>query len=334
MPIGYLVRRVLQFFIVLWGAATLNFFLPRLAPGNPVRDRLLTQASQGGPLQAGIEEMVRTYNSEFGLDKPLWVQYGRYLYHVFQLDFGFSIANYPAKVLPMITAALPWTIGLLVASSCWAFVIGTLLGALAAWPRAPKFFRYLIGPAMALSAIPYYMLSIVLVYLLAVTWPIFPLSRGYSIGLLPGLNLPFILDVLRHALLPGLSIVLAALGFWALGMRGMMVTTRGEDYVTFAEAKGLRDRRIFFSYGLRNAILPQMTAFAISLGTVVSGSVIVEAIFAYPGIGTLLLRAISASDYFLIYGIVFMIVLSIALATLFIDLLYPFLDPRISYRRA
>lgn len=334
MPIAYLVRRVLQFFLVLWGAATLNFFLPRLAPGNPVRERLLSQAAQGGPLQQGIEEMVRAYNIEFGLDKPLWVQYGRYIFHVAQLDFGYSIANYPAKVLPMITAALPWTIGLLVVSSFWAFALGTLLGALAAWPRAPRIFRLMIGPAMALSAIPYYMLSIILIYLFAVTVPLFPLSRGYSIGIIPNLSLSFMLDVLKHAALPGLSIVLAALGFWALGMRGMMVTTRGEDYVTFAEAKGLRDRRIFFTYGVRNAILPQMTAFAISLGTVVSGSVIVEAIFAYPGIGTLLLRAITASDYFLIYGIVFMIVLSIALATLIIDLLYPLLDPRISYRRS
>ena len=334
MPLSYLIRRVLQFFVVLWGAATLNFLLPRLAPGNPVRDRLLQQASQGGPLQEGIQEMVRAYNIEFGLDKPLYVQYGRYLYHVFQFDFGYSIASYPSRVLPMILAALPWTIGLLIVASLWAFAIGTLLGALAAWPRAPRFFRYLIGPAITLSSIPYYMLGIILVYLLAVAFPIFPLSRGYSVGAIPSLTPAFILDVLRHAMLPGLSIVLAAIGFWSLGMRGMMITTKGEDYINFAEAKGLRDRRIFFSYALRNAILPQMTALAISLGQVVSGSVIVEAIFGYPGIGSLLLRAITASDYFLIYGVVFMIVFSIATATLIIDLVYPFLDPRISYRRA
>lgn len=333
MPIGYLVKRIAQFFIVLWGAATLNFFLPRLAPGNPVRERLISMASQGGPLQDAIEEMVRAYNIQFGLDQPLWVQYSRYLYHLFQLDFGYSITGYPSKVIDMIMAALPWTLGLLFSASITAFALGTLLGALIAWPKAPRFFQYLVGPMMALSAIPYYLLGLVLVYLLGIVMPLFPLSGGYAIGTIPGLNLSFALDVLRHSFLPGMSIVLASLGFWALAMRGMMVTTRGEDYITFAEAKGLHNRRIFLHYALRNAILPQTTAFAINLGTIVSGSVVVEVIFGFPGIGSLLYQAITASDYFVIYGVVFMTVLTIALATLIIDLLYPILDPRISYRR-
>lgn len=333
MPIGYLVRRIGQFFLVLWGAATLNFFMPRLAPGNPVRERLISQATQGGPLQEGIEEMVRAYNIEFGLDKPLWVQYVRYMYHTAQLDFGYSIANYPAKVLPLIQAALPWTIGLLAVSSLTAFALGTLLGALMGWPGAPRFVRYLSGPMMALSAIPYYMLGLIFIYLLAVLVPVFPLFGGYSMGTVPRFNLAFTIDVLRHALLPGLSITLASLGFWALNMRGMMITTQGEDFINFAEAKGLKSRRIFLQYGLRNAVLPQVTAFAISLGQIVSGSVVAEVIFGYPGIGNLLFGAINGLDYFLIYGLVFMTVLAIALSTLAIDLLYPRIDPRISYRR-
>lgn len=333
MPIGYLIRRIGQFFLVLWGAATLNFLLPRLAPGNPVRERLISQATQGGPLQEGIEEMVRAYNIEFGLDKPLWVQYGRYMYHLVQLDFGYSITNYPAKVLPLILAALPWTIGLLAVSSVIAFVLGTLLGALMGWPKAPRFVRYLSGPMMALSAIPYYMLGLIFIYLLAVLVPVFPLFGGYSMGTVPRLDLAFVIDVIRHALLPGLSITLASLGFWALNMRGMMITTQGEDFINFAEAKGLKSRRIFYEYGLRNAILPQVTAFAISLGQIVSGSVVAEVIFGYPGIGNLLFGAISGLDYFMIYGLVFMTVLAIALSTLAIDLLYPLIDPRISYRR-
>jgi peptide/nickel transport system permease protein len=333
MPIGYLIRRIGQFFLVLWGAATLNFLLPRLAPGNPVRERLISQATQGGPLQEGIEEMVRAYNVEFGLDKPLWVQYGRYMFHVVQLDFGYSITNYPAKVLPLITAALPWTIGLLAVSSVIAFALGTLLGALMGWPGASRFVRYLSGPMMALSAIPYYMLGLILIYLLAVLLPVFPLFGGYSMGTVPRPTLPFALDVLKHALLPGLSITLASLGFWALNMRGMMITTQGEDFVNFAEAKGLKPRRIFYQYGVRNAALPQVTAFAISLGTIVSGSVVAEVIFGYPGIGNLLFGAIAGLDYFMIYGLVFMTVLAIALSTLVIDLLYPLIDPRITYRR-
>jgi peptide/nickel transport system permease protein len=334
MQVGYVIRRVAQFFLIVWAAATINFILPRLAPGNPVRERLVSAASQGGAMQDGIEEMVRSYNKQFGLDKPLYVQYGLYLQHVAQLDFGYSIANYPNTVVGLIRRALPWTVGLLAVSSGIAFVLGTLLGALVTWPRAPKVFRYLAAPAMALSAIPYYLLGLTLIYLLGIVVPLFPLSGGYSIGAIPDLSLAFALDVLWHSLLPGLSIVISSVGFWMLGMRGMMITTKGEDYINFAEAKGLKDRRIFFSYAVRNAVLPQLTNFAINLGTVISGLVIVEVIFGLPGMGSLLYNAITGLDYFVVYGIVYMTVLTIALATLIMDLIYPLLDPRISYRRA
>jgi len=334
MQVGYVIRRVAQFFLIVWAAATINFILPRLAPGNPVRERLVSAASQDGAMQDGIEEMVRSYNKQFGLDKPLYVQYGLYLQHVAQLDFGYSIANYPNTVVGLIRRALPWTVGLLAVSSGIAFVLGTLLGALVTWPRAPKVFRYLAAPAMALSAIPYYLLGLTLIYLLGIVVPLFPLSGGYSIGAIPDLSLAFALDVLWHSLLPGLSIVISSVGFWMLGMRGMMITTKGEDYINFAEAKGLKDRRIFFSYAVRNAVLPQLTNFAINLGTVISGLVIVEVIFGLPGMGSLLYNAITGLDYFVVYGIVYMTVLTIALATLIMDLIYPLLDPRISYRRA
>jgi peptide/nickel transport system permease protein len=229
---------------------------------------------------------------------------------------------------------LPWTIGLLLTATLVSFTLGTLLGAIIAWPRSPRVFKYLVGPMMALSSIPYYLLGLVLIYVLGIIVPVFPLSGGYSIGAIPALSWPFILDIIHHSLLPAISIVLASVGFWSLGMRSMMITTKGEDFMNFAEAKGLKDSRVFLQYGLRNAILPQMTAFALSLGQIVSGSVIVEVIFAYPGIGSLLYRSISGLDYFVIYGVVFMTVLAIALATLVIDLVYPVLDPRITYRGA
>jgi peptide/nickel transport system permease protein len=329
----YVVRRLIQSVIVLWGAATLNFLLPRIAPGNPIRERLHNALLTGGTVQAGIEDMVRSYNQQFGLDRPLWEQYWIYLWNVLRLDFGYSITQYPAKVMPMILGALPWTIGLLLAATILSFIVGTFLGALIAWPRSPSYLQHLVVPLMGLSSIPYYLFGLVLVYFLGVVLPIFPISGGYAVGTVPELSLPFILDVAGHSLLPASSIVVAAIGFSALGMRGMMVTTAGEDYISFAEAKGLPDRRIFLRYALRNAILPQVTAFALSLGFIVSGSVIVEVVFGYPGIGTLLLQAISGLDYFLIYGIVFITVFAIDLATTLIDLLYPFLDPRISYRR-
>src|SRR6266849_3933714 len=328
----YLSRRLLQFVAVLWGAATLNFFIPRLAPGNPVRDQLTQMASQGGYLQVGIEEMVKSYDQQFGLDQPLWSQYLHYLGSVLQFDFGYSLSQYPVRVMTLIQAALPWTIGLLLASTLLAFLFGTLLGAVIGWTRSPRVLRYLVLPLLVFSSIPYYLLGLLLVYALAVTHPFFPLSGGYSISSVPSLSVPFVLDILRHSLLPAFSIVLAGMGFWGLGMRGMMVTTEGEDYMLFAEAKGLKGVRILLRYAVRNAILPQFTSLAIALGHIVSGSVIVEVVFGFPGIGSLLVKAISGSDFFLLYGIVFMIILAISLATLLIDLVYPLLDPRIAYQ--
>jgi peptide/nickel transport system permease protein len=330
----YLVRRLIQFAIVLWGAATLNFILPRLAPGNPVRERLLSALATGGYQQAGIEEMVSAYNEQFGLDKPLYIQYLLYLQHAFQLDFGYSIASYPAKVVNLIMAALPWTIGLLLVSTVLSFVLGTLLGALMAWPRSPRFLRHLVLPMMALSAIPYYLLGLVLVYALGILLPVFPISGGYAIGALPNLSWAFIQDAVYHSILPAFSIVLSAIGFWAIGMRGMMVTTEGEDYVVYAEAKGIPERGGCLHYALRTAVLPQVASLALSLGTIVSGAVVVEIVFGYPGVGSLLFQAIRALDYFVIYGVVFMTVLAIAIATIALDLTYPLVDPRISYRGA
>ncbi|HZQ98083.1 MAG TPA: ABC transporter permease [Chloroflexota bacterium] len=334
MRADYLVRRLVQFLFVLWGAATLNFLVPRLAPGNPVRERLMSAMTQPGPMQQGIEEMVRAYNAQFGLDQPLYIQYVKYMASALRLDFGYSIAQYPSKVLPLIMGALPWTIGLLTVATVLSFAVGTLLGALVAWPRAPRVLNYIVPPLMALSSIPYYLLGLILVYLFCLVIPVFPLSGGYSIGATPRLDPAFAWDVVRHAALPSLSIIIAATGFWALGMRAMMVTTEGEDFMTFADAKGLRPRRVFLAYAVRNAILPQVTSFAIRLGHVVSGSVVVEIVFGYPGIGSLLFQAISGSDYFLIYGVVFITVLAITVATLIIDLIYPLLDPRISYARS
>jgi len=328
----YFSRRLVQFVAVLWGAATLNFFIPRLAPGNPVRDQLTQMASQGGYLQVGIEEMVKSYDQQFGLDQPLWSQYLHYLGSVLQLDFGYSLSQYPVRVMTLIQAALPWTIGLLLASTLLAFLLGTLLGAFIGWTRSPRVLRYLVLPLLVFSSIPYYLLGLLLVYTLAVTHPFFPLSGGYSISSVPSLSVPFVLDILRHSLLPAFSIVLAGMGFWGLGMRGMMVTTEGEDFMLFAEAKGLKGVRILLRYAVRNAILPQFTSLAIALGHIVSGSVIVEVVFGFPGIGSLLVKAISGSDFFLLYGIVFMIILAISLATLLIDLVYPLLDPRIAYQ--
>jgi peptide/nickel transport system permease protein len=334
MRIVHIARRFAVFLVIVWLAGSLNFFLPRISGQDPVRMKLLAEAQLGGHIQAGIEDMIREYNEKFGLNRPLWQQYVTYLGDTMRLDFNYSIANYPRTVRDMIAEALPWTIGLLGLTTLLSFGIGTFLGALLAWPGAPRWMRYVMPPLWALHAIPFFLLGLILMYLLAFQWTLLPIFGGYSAGTTPAISIKFILDVMAHATLPALSIVLVATGGWALGMRGMMVTTMGEDYVTFAEAKGLRSSTIFLRYCVRNAILPQTTALALALGQILSGAVLVEVIFGYPGIGALLFQAIRENDHFLIQGIVFTVIVALGLATFILDVMYPWLDPRISYQRS
>ncbi len=334
MSITYIARRFLMFLLVVWAAATFNFFLPRLGGQDPIREKLVSQSALSGAVQAGLEEMIAEFETKFGLDQPVWRQYLTYLGDVSRFDFNYSITNYPRRVVDMIGEALPWTIALLLVTTLLGFVIGNVLGALLAWPGAPKFLNYVMPPVLMLSAIPYFLLGLILVYAFGFFLRIFPMYGGYSIGAIPNFSLAFIWDVLWHAMLPALSILLVSLGGWALGMRSLMIMTQGEDFVVFADAMGLRDRTIFTRYAMRNALLPQVTALALSLGTIVSGAVLVEVIFGYPGIGTMLYQAIRGSDFYLVQGIVFVVIISIGLATFILDIIYPLLDPRITYRRA
>ena len=333
MRLNYVFKRFGIFVLIVWLASSVNFFLPRLGGQDPMRAHLLEQAMLGGYVQAGLEEMVQEYNVKFGLDKPLWQQYLNYLSDVSRLDFNYSVSNYPRTVASMLADALPWTIGLLLTTTVLAFSIGTLLGAILGWPGSPRWLRFALPPLMALNAVPFFLLGLILIYLVTTRFPFFPLFGGYSPGTLLSATLDSVLDVLRHAILPATSIVLVSIGGWALGMRAMMVTMQGEDYTIFADAKGLRPFTIFLRYSVRNALLPQATALALVLGHIASGAVLVEVIFGYPGIGTVLFNAIRQSDYFLIQGIVFGVIVSLGLATFILDLIYPLLDPRITYRQ-
>ena len=333
MNLRYLISRILFFIVVVWAGVTLIFFLPRLAPNrDPIRERLGMMMAMGGVNSADIEVMAKAYEAKFGLDQPLWRQYINYMGNILRMDLGYSLAKFPTRVIDLIAAALPWTIALLGLSTIFAFLFGSILGGLLAWPGAPRWLQFLLPPLFTFSAIPYFLLALVLIYLLAFRWQLFPLGGGSQYGTLPSFTLSYILDLIYHSILPALSIVLASIGFWSLSMRGMMITVEGEDYITLAEAKGLPTGRIFLWYAMRNALLPQTTALALSLGTVLSGSILVEIIFRYPGIGSVLFAAISGFDYFTIYGIVFFIVVTIAAVTLVLDLIYPFLDPRIRYQ--
>ena len=331
---SYLIKRVIMLFLIIWAAATLNFFLPKLAPGrNSIREEMVQEATRGGYMQQGMEEMIKAYEAKFGLDKPLWQQYLNYVSDMLRFNLGYSISNYPKTVLQLIWEALPWTLGLVTVSIVISFSVGTVLGALIAWPRAPALLRYTVPFLLTLSAVPFYLLGLLLIYFLAFRLKWFPLGGGYPIGVVPTLTLPFVGQLVRYAALPALSMILAGAGGWALGMRGMMVTIQGEDYITFAEAKGLPDRRIFGRYAMRNALLPQVTGLALSLGHVVAGATLVEIVFGYPGIGTLLQRSVASVDYFTIYGIVFFLIVSLGVILLIMDMIYPLIDPRITYER-
>jgi peptide/nickel transport system permease protein len=334
MRVDFVLKRVGMLFVLVWVAATLNFIGPRLTGKDPVKTRLLKQAVVGGYVQQGMDEMAKEYERKFGLDRPLWDQYTSYVADMARFNFGPSIANYPRTVDEIMADALPWTIILLGTTTTIAFLLGSFLGAVLAWPRSPRFLQYLLPPLLTLSAIPYYLLGLVLLYVLAFRLPIFPSFGGYTPGSLPGVNLTFFFDAVSHAFLPALSIILASIGFWALGMRAMMVSLQGEDSMIFAEAKGLKDRTLFMRYAVRNALLPQTTALALALGEILSGAVLVEVVFGYPGIGSVLYNAIKDFDYYLIQGIVFTIVLSIGFMTLLVDLTYPLLDPRIRYGKS
>ncbi len=330
---NYIIRRIGFFLIIIWLAASVNFFLPRLSGQDPIREKLMREAMIGGATQTGMEQIIKTYEVKFGLNRPLYLQYFSYLGDVARGDFNYSIAHYPTRVIDMLRDALPWTVGLLSVSFLISFFVGTFLGALFGWPRTPRYIQWLFGPLLSLNAIPYFLLGLVMLYLFsfAVKW--LPSGGGYERGTLPILNLKFLLDLAYHAILPALSILLAQIGGWALGMRAMMVTTQGEDYMIFADAKGLSERTLFLRYAMRNAILPQVTGMALVLGQLISGAVLVEVVFQYPGIGSLLWRAIRETDYFVVQGVVFFSIVTIGLATLLLDLLYPVLDPRISYEK-
>lgn len=334
MRLSYIASRIGTFILVVVAAVTVNFLVPRLAPGDPVTQRLEAMASQGTAVGGDFTKLVEAYKQKFGYDKPLWQQYLNYWGDLFQADLGYSISKYPARTWELVVHAIPWTVGMLGTATILAFVVGTLAGALLAWPATPAAAaRILIPLFIIFSAIPYYLLGLLLLFAFALTWDLFPTGGGHSIFIEPGFNWPSIVDILHHATLPALSIVIASVAFWGLGMRGMMVTIQGEDYMTLAEAKGLGKARIFFRYGMRNAFLPQATHLALALGHVVSGAVLVEVIFRYPGVGFTLYESILGKDYFVTQGILLLLILSIAVTMIVMDFVYPLLDPRVSYGR-
>jgi peptide/nickel transport system permease protein len=328
---AYVFNRVCMAALVVFVALSVNFAIPRLMPGDPVEQQFAAISAAGGQV-GDMAEAVKALRARLGLDRSVGEQYLAYLVNSARLELGFSVANYPQRVSEIVLSGLPWTIGLLGISTLISFGLGTVLGAMMAWPRAPLALKVVAIPIVVLSAIPYFVLGIVLLAVFGIVWQVMPVGGGYPFGHVLNADLQTVAVVAWHGVLPGLSIVLASLGTWAIAMRGMVVGVLGEDYITLAQAKGLSERRIFLAYGIRNALLPQFTQLALKLGLLVSGAILVEVIFAYPGIGYRLYIAIGQKDVFVVQGIVLLLSVSIAAAMLILDLIYPLIDPRVTAR--
>jgi len=324
----YLAGRALLWLVTIFVAVTVVFVVPRLVPGDPMDAMLSRLAAAGASLNA--PQLIAQYRELFGLDRSIGEQYVSFLRELARGNFGYSINNFPSNVTDIVAPAIPWTIGLLSVTTIFSWTLGSLIGAVVGWRGGKsKFFQALVPIALVLYTTPYYILALILIFLFAFTWRIFPLSGAFSVGVRPELTLKFALDVLRHAALPALSIILVSLGWWFLSMRSLITTQKGEDYILLAEAKGLPERHILWGYAFRNALLPQATGLALSLGHIVGGALITEVIFAYPGLGWVIYSAIKSLDFPVIQGSVLLLIMAVTTTNFMIDLAYPLIDPRI-----
>ena len=328
---SFILRRLAFYVVAAWAAVTLNFFIPRAVPGNPVSIILskypdLTPAAYkalsqmiGGALQHG----------------SLWSQYTAYLSDVFHFNFGTDLANFPTPVSQILDQAIPWTLILVGTATVIAFLIGTTLGILAGWRHGGWLDRSLPG-LMFFQAAPYFFIALILVYFLALQHQWLPPAQGFdaSTGVVPGWNWAFISNALQHAILPAFTIVLTSVAGWMLQMRNVMITTIGEDYVIAAQAKGLSKSRIVYTYAARNALLPQLQGFGLALGFIVSGALVMEIVFSYPGIGLNLVEAVSAKDYPLMQAIFLVITFAVLIANFVIDFIIVLFDPRARTKEA
>lgn len=322
VPWRFLGGRAAFYLFTLWAAITINFFLPRLMKGDAV-DQYLSRNRNVTP------EAADALRSLLGLDsdKTLLQQYFDYWGLLLQGDLGVSLLHGLRPVTEVISQALPWTIGLVGFATILSFAIGTIGGAIVGWRRGSRL-EALIPITTFLSTIPYFWLGLLAIALFSVNLGWFPIGKAYGVGVTPEWSAEFIGQVIHHGTLPAVTIIIASLGGWMLGMRNMMLTVLDEDYITVAQAKGMPNNRVLWGYAARNAVLPQIQSFALSIGFIVGGTIVMEMVFSYPGVGKLLLDATNAKDYALMQGVFLVITLSVLVANILADVAYAFLDPR------
>lgn len=317
-----LLRRLFFYAVTAWAAITLNFILPRLMPGDPAQDLIQRFAGKLSP--AAIQAIRALFGQPHS---SLLAQYLSYWHSVLTFNFGISYTYYPTPVVQVIRQSIFWTLVLIGLCTIIGFVLGTILGMIVGWRRG-SWRDALVPITTFLSSLPYFWFALMVILVFAVTLGWFPSSGGYATGLSIGLSWSFISSAVYYGVLPAVTIVVASVGGWLLGMRNMMITTLNEDYVLLAEAKGLSRLRVMLTYAGRNAVLPSIAGFAMSLGFVVGGAIVTEIVFNYPGIGTVLFQAAEGQDYPLLEAIFLTITIAVLIANLLADLVYIALDPR------
>jgi peptide/nickel transport system permease protein len=322
----YFTKKIVWFLITLFVAMVLNFVLPRLMPSDPVAAITGKMAGQTTDT-AAVQEIYSRFEEEFGTNKPMIVQFLIFLRNLFKGDLGTSFSQYPRKVSDIISSSIGWTLALQIPAIIVGWIIGNVLGAVAAYKK--KGWDKIVMPVtMFISNIPAFGSAVILLYLFAVKWKVAPVAGGYAFDMIPNFSWAFVKSVIEHYQLPFWSIVLISIGGQAIGMRSMSIYELNADYVKYSRFLGIRDGKIV-GYVFRNAMLPQVTGLAMSIGGSVGGALVAEIIFSYPGIGSTMYAAVTAADYPLISACTLIITIMVLIATLSLDIIYGFIDPRV-----
>jgi peptide/nickel transport system permease protein len=325
----FAAKRLIQLLVVIAGGCSVAFFIAHLSPISPVEQILARVTGKSNFDPNAIIELRRALTELFGVDVPLHQQYLHFLSRLPFFDFGPSLMAFPTPATSLVALALPWTVGLLTFAVVITWVLGNLGGALAAYFPDSKLLRTVGIVFIGIQPIPYYIIAFLLVVMFGFLWPVLPISGGFAKAIRPGLSWEFIGSVIHHAILPASALVIAGLGGWFLSMRSLAANIVAEDYVAFAELAAVKKRRIIFSYVFRNALVPQLTALAMVLGSVFSGTIITEQVFGYPGLGTLLVSAVNGGDTSVVLAISCTSIVAVAGAICLVDLLQPLIDPRV-----
>lgn len=325
----FVAKRALQLFAVIFAGVSATFLVTHLSPVSPVESALARMTNRANFAPEAIIAMREALTELYGVNEPLLSQYVNFWLRLLRGDLGPSMLAFPSPAMDLVLRAAPYTVCLLVVATIVTFLIGNILGGLAGYYQNNRLLKAFGIVAVGIQPIPYYIVAFIVLIIFGFLWPVLPISGGFAMNVTPGWNWPFVTSLLQHATLPALSLVLVGFGGWFLGMRALVSNVVTEDYVTYAELAGVKRSTIVGSYVMRNAMVPQLTALAMTLGGVFSGTVITEQVFNYPGLGSLLVDAVNAGDYSLVLAVSSVSITAVALAIFVVDLLYPLLDPRV-----